>query len=310
LLLPNFGGAQQMTRSIHSEDYDRLKSLLVEAREAAGLSQYDVAEHLNRPQSFVSKYERGERRLDVIEFLEVAHALSANPFTLLLGLNLVVNPVGDDQATQIKKPTILDQWSISPEELTILAVDNPSLRGILLGYIAELKFRETWLNHPDITSSFKHDDHSRKGKGDRVITFRGHEFVFEVKSLQTNSIRRNSDGWTAQAQVDASDRRNVVFSDGSCVQTTCLRVGEFDILAVNIFSIDQKWEFVFAKNSDLPRSTSKIYNELQKSELLKSSVKIFFPLQHPFTDDPYHLLEEIIEERSKVERISLSSDLR
>ena len=40
-----------------------------------------MAERLKRPQSFVSKYETGERRLDVVEFLEVAEALAANSVT-------------------------------------------------------------------------------------------------------------------------------------------------------------------------------------------------------------------------------------
>ena len=51
----------------------------MELRKAAGLTQAELAQRLNRPQSFVSKYERGERRLDVIEFGEVATALSVDP---------------------------------------------------------------------------------------------------------------------------------------------------------------------------------------------------------------------------------------
>ena len=50
-------------------------TLLVEARRDAGLTQVALAKKLGRPQSFVSKFERGERRLDVTEFLDVARAL-------------------------------------------------------------------------------------------------------------------------------------------------------------------------------------------------------------------------------------------
>ena len=64
-----------MTRSIFSGAYERFRLLLVEARKAAGLSQAELANRLSRPQSFVSKYERGERRLDLVEFLEVAGVL-------------------------------------------------------------------------------------------------------------------------------------------------------------------------------------------------------------------------------------------
>lgn len=43
------------------------------------MTQVELADRLNRPQSFVSKYERGERRLDVVEFAQIVHALSGSP---------------------------------------------------------------------------------------------------------------------------------------------------------------------------------------------------------------------------------------
>jgi len=48
---------------------------MVAARERAGLTQTDVAARLGRPQSFVSKYESGERRLDLVEFIKICNAL-------------------------------------------------------------------------------------------------------------------------------------------------------------------------------------------------------------------------------------------
>jgi transcriptional regulator with XRE-family HTH domain len=45
--------------------------------------QWQLAERLKRPQSYISKFERGERRLDVIEFLDVAKALRIDPLELL-----------------------------------------------------------------------------------------------------------------------------------------------------------------------------------------------------------------------------------
>jgi transcriptional regulator with XRE-family HTH domain len=61
--------------------------MLVEARKESGLTQVQLAERLSRPQSFISKVERGERRLDVIEFFEVAQALRIDPFAFLRTLN-------------------------------------------------------------------------------------------------------------------------------------------------------------------------------------------------------------------------------
>ncbi|TIT39466.1 MAG: helix-turn-helix transcriptional regulator [Mesorhizobium sp.] len=56
------------------------------ARSVKGLTQAQVAEKLGRPQSFVAKYEGGERRLDIIEFLDVTAALDADPCEILLSL--------------------------------------------------------------------------------------------------------------------------------------------------------------------------------------------------------------------------------
>ena len=54
---------------------DRLRQHLHHARKARGLRQVDLAERLDRPQSFVSNYERGDRRLEVVEFIQIAKAL-------------------------------------------------------------------------------------------------------------------------------------------------------------------------------------------------------------------------------------------
>ena len=61
--------------SIHTREYSRFRALLIDARKKAGLRQAELAKRLAKPQSFVSKFERGERRLDVIEFRAVAQAL-------------------------------------------------------------------------------------------------------------------------------------------------------------------------------------------------------------------------------------------
>ena len=53
---------------------ERLLSLLRTVRGEAGLTQSEVAQALGQPQSFVSKYESGERRLDVLELRDVCRA--------------------------------------------------------------------------------------------------------------------------------------------------------------------------------------------------------------------------------------------
>ncbi len=66
-------------KSLRSSDHIRLISLLASAREKAGLTQQQLADRLGKPQSFVAKYEGGERRIDVIEFLAIARALEFDP---------------------------------------------------------------------------------------------------------------------------------------------------------------------------------------------------------------------------------------
>jgi len=72
-----------MTKSLHTPEYEHFSSLLVAAREKAGLTQFAVSTRLGRPQSFVAKYEGGERRLDVVEFVQVCTALGIDPHAIL-----------------------------------------------------------------------------------------------------------------------------------------------------------------------------------------------------------------------------------
>lgn len=69
--------------SIYSDEYRRALLLLVAARRRAGVTQQELARRLERPQSFVSKYERGERRLDIVEFLRITRLVGAEPYDLL-----------------------------------------------------------------------------------------------------------------------------------------------------------------------------------------------------------------------------------
>ena len=76
-----------MTKSVFTGKHDRFREMLVDARKKSGLTQVHLAERLSRPQSFVSKVERGERRLDVVEFFEFAQAIGVDPFAFLKSLN-------------------------------------------------------------------------------------------------------------------------------------------------------------------------------------------------------------------------------
>ena len=74
--------ARNPAKSLRSSEHRALCALLTEAREQAGLSQTELARRLGKPQSFISKYEDSERRLDLIEFIGIAQAIGAEPGSL------------------------------------------------------------------------------------------------------------------------------------------------------------------------------------------------------------------------------------
>ena len=90
-----------MAKAKFTARYDRFRALLIQTREAAGLRQVDLAHRLKRPQSYVSKIESGERRLDVVEFLDFAAALQANPINIL---KKVIDNSPPDQAVLVPRP--------------------------------------------------------------------------------------------------------------------------------------------------------------------------------------------------------------
>jgi transcriptional regulator with XRE-family HTH domain len=77
-----------MSKSVFTDTYSNFTALLVAARLEAGLTQTELAGKLGRPQSFVSKIEKGERRVDVVEFCAIARALGEEPASLLAQLSL------------------------------------------------------------------------------------------------------------------------------------------------------------------------------------------------------------------------------
>jgi transcriptional regulator with XRE-family HTH domain len=68
-----------LAKSIHTERHRALRALLVAKRKAAGLTQTVVAQRLGKPPSYVAKYEGGDRRLDVLEYLDVATVIGFDP---------------------------------------------------------------------------------------------------------------------------------------------------------------------------------------------------------------------------------------
>lgn len=72
-----------MRRGIHDARYRRLIESLAAARRSAGITQVELAEKLGKRQQFVSKVESGERRLDVVELVDIGNALGLDVAALV-----------------------------------------------------------------------------------------------------------------------------------------------------------------------------------------------------------------------------------
>ncbi len=257
-----------------------------ELRLSKSLSQEKLGSLCGLDRTYISSVERGHRNVSLENISSIADALSINISELFKGIP--TNSIND----------ILEKWKLTAEELTAIVDENPSLRGFMLGYVAEYKAHNFLEKLPTVSGLRKPDDHDRRGgsKNDIIAIYKGREFSFKVKSLQTNSIEYNPESGTykGRVQVDASDRRPVTFPDGTELQTTCLLVGQFDILVLNLFQFRQEWDFAFILNGDLPRSKYRKYTPYQKDHLLATIVNVTLPIQPPFTTDPLELLDKLI----------------
>ena len=72
-----------MKKSIYSNNYKYLLKLLIMTRKIKNVTQKDIADKLEYPQCIISRIETGERRIDVVEFIEIANAIGCDPLTLL-----------------------------------------------------------------------------------------------------------------------------------------------------------------------------------------------------------------------------------
>jgi transcriptional regulator with XRE-family HTH domain len=75
-----------LRKTLRTRGHRKLVGVLVAARKTAGLSQRDLAARLKRPRVFVGRNEAGERRIDVIEFIEIARVMGIDPRQLFAKL--------------------------------------------------------------------------------------------------------------------------------------------------------------------------------------------------------------------------------
>jgi len=194
--------------------------------------------------------------------------------------------------------TIID--SVSPEDLVTSIKRAPSLRGMILGYIAEEMFEKyvpqtyDFINSNDIEA---HDDHDRRfNKSDRTIRVNQRLYRIQLKSIQTNSIKRNMETGLLQADVqnDASDSRSILLPTGNNVITTCYAKGDYDILAVPLFPFTGEWVYAYKRNIDCRPTTSKKYSTEDSEYLLSTTEIITWPLTEEWHSNLSDLLDDKI----------------
>lgn len=185
-------------------------------------------------------------------------------------------------------------FKITQTEFNELLSNNPSLRGFVFGYVAEVKCKEDVCSSSEIKYLGKYPDSDRTKKGDMWISYKDKVFSIECKSVLTSKVKYNSGSkmLIGRANVDGSDCRDITLPNGSVVRTCLMQRNEFDILAINCFAMTGKWDFVYIRNSDLPCSDSTKYTEYEKGCLISSSVYVSFPVQKPFYTDLKTLLDD------------------
>ncbi|MBS2021742.1 MAG: hypothetical protein JST92_04990 [Deltaproteobacteria bacterium] len=184
---------------------------------------------------------------------------------------------------------------VPPVELVRAIKLAPSLRGMILGYLAEVFFEKSIASLEGVGNIMKHDDHDRtKNKSDRSFDCSGRRYTVQVKSIQTNSLGYNTQTGSIEADVqnDASDKRAVkIPGSKKSVTTTCYLRDEYDILAVPLFPFTGEWNFAYLRNKDCRSTTSEKYPKDVRPWLLATTERLAYPLEGAWTTDLVGLLK-------------------
>ena len=201
---------------------------------------------------------------------------------------------------------------VDERRLKDLVIERPTLRGIVAGFLAEEDFKDDYLRGDYLgTTDYpiydleEPDDHDRsKNKADQIVRIEihgeEHEVRFQQKSVQTNPIRKTDEGLKASVQNDGSDNREVkIPGTDRKVKTTCILVGDYDVLVVPTFPFSGERTWAFKLNSKCARTEHKKYRVEDRPYLLKTVEKITWPLSDDWTDDVSVILEQLIQERAE-----------
>lgn len=134
----------------------------------------------------------------------------------------------------------------------------------------------------------------KKTSQNRTITYKRRTYSIQLKSLQTNSIKFSAENNRLEAivQNDGSDKRTVALPDGTKIETTLYRRGDYDILAVPLFPFTGKWDFAYKRNRDCRLCTHHAYSKKAQAQLLASTEPITYPLDKTWTTELLSLLDK------------------
>ncbi len=214
-------------------------------------------------------------------------------------------------------PDYWNDWELSPEEFNRIIHKNSNALSAIYGYVAEERLRELYLEDDERVDNLRSpEDQDATDKGDWAFTWRGEPMKIEVKSLQTHTIKEvestnsSSEGsesneptrYRAGFHLKGSSDQRIEQYEGEEYRTTLMNVedSDIDIMAVNLYKLRDEWDFAFLRVEDLPRSKGN-YPEGLRRQLARSQIKLTVPLQEPFTDDLYQLMDQVVEERSSGE---------
>ena len=145
-------------------------------------------------------------------------------------------------------------------DLASMMEDNPNLRGYIQGYVAEYRLRQHLEVIPGVTNIKKIPDNIGI-KGDYEFQWEGRRVSIELKSARSNAIKFNLLEGGTEACFDVKRAADEIMEDG--IPTRNVIRGEFDILAICSFAMDNTWDFTFIHHrylegaDDLPNRLKK-----------------------------------------------------
>ena len=212
--------------------------------------------------------------------------------------------IAQDDRRRLTEMSPLDfkALGLTVKDVAEIVAERPSLRGMIMGYAAEYKVRRMWFTTPPCSKVFRPDDHDRTQHYDMRFEYKGVTICVECKSVKGDTVKPVPGvpgSFVGMVQCRGSDRREIVLPGGDKYVCTNLRVGDFDLLSVNLFPFVGEWRFAFARNSELPTAKWGKHPEWVRDQLLPNFIPITWPLAPPFIDSPWPILDAIVADRMR-----------